>query len=197
MGMTARNRPEFWIVVMPPGTGGTSRRTAAPAAPLQKITPATLSPGAPTPDAEEGFPNSHDSLECAKCHEKDPGNLQKGLSVSFPYGSGGANSFCRRCHEGSDKSHFPRDNHPRETVTCLSCHQAHGNSPLFPALRQAYPLFLMRSADINPHGAPISIPTAARSSAYPATRTPPRPARPSPSATKAAQTASAGAATRK
>ena len=148
-------KDEFWIVVMPPGKGGAPGRTAAPPTTAPTTAPTAPSPGAPTPGAEDGFPNPHDSLECAQCHERDPGDLKKGLGASFPYGTGGANSFCRRCHEGSDKSHFPRGNRPRETVTCLSCHQAHGNTLLYPSLRQAYPLFLMRSGDINPHGGTI------------------------------------------
>jgi hypothetical protein len=143
---------DFWIVVMPPGKRGTPERTASTPTAAPTAAP---EPGAPPPGSDEGFPNPHDSLECAKCHEKDPGDLKNGLGASFSFGSGGVNSFCRRCHEGSDKSHFPQGNRPREAVTCLSCHQAHGNTLLYPALRQAYPLFLMRSSDINPHGGTI------------------------------------------
>ena len=59
------------------------------------------------------------------------------------------------CHDGVDGSHFPRGNTPRPSVTCLSCHQVHGSTLLFPALRERYPLYVIDNADVNPHGGRI------------------------------------------
>jgi len=138
----------FWIIVLPEG------RTVGILPSPGSAAPPPPAPSTRTAD-QEGFANSHDSLECTKCHEKDPGTMQSGLPDPFPYGDGGVGTFCGKCHERVDQSHFPRRNRPRKAVTCLNCHQVHGSTLLFPALREEYPRFLVESTGINPHGGTI------------------------------------------
>jgi hypothetical protein len=139
-------KKNFWIVILPEGTEG-GAVVHIPAA-------SSLAPSAGDGD-EEGFTNSHDSLECTKCHATDPGSTRGKLAEPFPFGSGGVSPFCRKCHDRVDSTHYPRGNRPRKSVTCFSCHQAHGSTLLYPALREEYSLLLIEGRDINPHGGKI------------------------------------------
>jgi hypothetical protein len=142
-------KDNFWIVVLPRGRSG----GLPPASGGDTLT--GPSPAAGGGVQEEGFANSHDSLECTSCHDKNPGTVQSGLPSPFPFEPYGVGGFCRKCHDGVDGSHFPRGNTPRPSVTCLSCHQVHGSTLLFPALRERYPLYVIDNADVNPHGGKI------------------------------------------
>ncbi len=142
-------KENFWIIVLPKGTPG-SRMVSVPSAPAPPSPPVTAGLS-----EEEGFANTHDTLECTKCHSEDPGTVKAGLPAPFPYGDAGVDAFCMTCHSGIDQSHFPRGNRPRRTISCLNCHQVHGHTLLFPALRDEYPVFLIESTDINPHGGKI------------------------------------------
>lgn len=134
----------FWIVVLPAGEG-------VPAV----HRPAKSSPRAALAEQVEGFPNSHDSLECTKCHRRNPGSVGGQLPEPFPFGSAGVSAYCLGCHQAVKGTHYPRNNRPRKSVTCLSCHQAHGSSLLFPALREDVGTILLESKDLNPHGGKI------------------------------------------
>jgi len=141
-------KDNFWIVVLPRGRSG-----GLPPAPGGGTLPRS------SPAAEgargEGFANTHDSLECTKCHDRNPGTVQSSLPSPFEYGPAGVDIFCRKCHSGVDQSHFPRGNRPRPAVTCLSCHQVHGNTLLYPSLREEYVDLLVEGTDVNPHGGNI------------------------------------------
>jgi hypothetical protein len=138
-------KENFWIIILPAGRGGGG----------VVHLPAATAPPPSAPAEDEGFPNSHDTQTCTQCHDRDPGKVQGKLTEPFPYGSAGVSAYCLECHRGVKSSHYPRNNQPRKTVTCLSCHQAHGSTLLYAALREDSPLLLIESKDINPHGGKI------------------------------------------
>jgi hypothetical protein len=132
-----------------PGAPAVIPEPKAPTAPLRETAPA------PAPGGGEGFENSHDAMDCAGCHEKPADQLRKGAATPPKFAAQGVEAFCRSCHSGVDRSHYPRGNLPRAGTTCLNCHRAHGRSLLFPALRDDFPQFLTDSTTINPHGGKV------------------------------------------
>jgi len=168
---------DFWLLVLPSNAG---RPVAAPqatkaqvqqAAPAsapspqpqpQAVVPAPTPPGpapaqpdTPAAGGSEGFENAHDALDCAGCHDKPAAELKAQPAPPARFTSQGVEAFCRTCHAGVDRSHFPRGNVPVAGTTCLSCHRAHGRSPLFPSLRDDFPKLLTDAVGINPHGGKI------------------------------------------
>ncbi len=143
------DKKDFWILILPEG------RTPPPGAVRLPPSAAAPPPSSAASVQEEGFANSHDSMECTKCHETHPGSIKGSLVKSFPFGPKGVDGFCRGCHDKTDQTHFPRANRPRATVSCTSCHLAHGSSLLYPSLRDDYPVLLVESKDLNPHGGTI------------------------------------------
>jgi hypothetical protein len=93
-------------------------------------------------------------MDCAGCHEKPADQIKKG-SAPPRFAAQGVEVFCRSCHSGTDRSHFPRGNLPRAGTTCLNCHRVHGRSLLYPALRDDFPQFLQEATEVNPHGGRI------------------------------------------
>jgi hypothetical protein len=144
---------EFWLVVPPAGAG----RPAPGAVPagLPAAKPAPAAPEAPAVGGGEGFENSHDAMDCVRCHDKPAAELKAGAATPARFASQGVEAFCRTCHEAVDRSHFPRGNVPVAGTTCLNCHRVHGRSLLFPSLRDDFPKYLTDSASLNPHGGKI------------------------------------------
>lgn len=143
-------KEDFWLLILPAGA------EKPPALGEPKKLQAPLPATAPTTTGEgEGFENSHDSMDCAGCHEKPADQIKKGSATSPKFAAQGVDTFCRSCHSGVERSHFPRGNLPRAGTTCLNCHKVHGRSLLFPALRDDFPQFLGDSIEINPHGGKI------------------------------------------
>jgi hypothetical protein len=164
---------DFWLLVFPGAKGRPAAAAPVPQVPapassvialpaLQASTPAA--PPAPrqaAPDAKavggggEGFDNSHDTLDCVGCHDKPAAELKAKGAPPARLASQGVETFCRSCHAGVDRSHFPRGNVPAAGTTCLNCHRAHGRSLLYPSLRDDFPKFLTEATGINPHGGKI------------------------------------------
>ena len=126
--------PPFWLIIFP-GDKPSKVKAAAP------------SGTRPT------FPNSHDAMECGRCHAKevsfDRSDGEEGKLVDY---SGDITAFCQRCHENIIEEHFPRGNVPGGGTSCLTCHQIHRPSYVFPALREDYYTFIRETKSINPHG---------------------------------------------
>ncbi len=151
-------KQDFWLVILPSGSGrpapevsaAASGRTDAdrPAPSAQPDTPGAMGGG-------EGFENSHDAMDCTGCHDKPADQLKPGGATPARFASQGVEAFCRSCHSGVDRSHFPRGNVPPPGTNCLSCHRTHGRSQLFPSLRDDFPQVVADSASLNPHGGRI------------------------------------------
>ncbi len=142
-----KEAPDFWLLILPGGGGGGSA-PAAPAAPPADRAAVGISGG-------EGFDNSHDAMDCAKCHDKPADQLKQGVAAPPRFAEQGVEVFCRSCHSAVDASHYPRGNVPRAGTTCLNCHRVHGRALLFPSLRDDFPTVLAESTEFNPHGGKI------------------------------------------
>jgi hypothetical protein len=144
-------KEDFWLLILPSGGERPAAAAAEPArlqAPLAETAPPSASEG-------EGFENTHDSMDCAGCHEKPAAEIKKGGPPPPKFAAQGVETFCRSCHAAVDRTHFPRGNVPRQGTTCLNCHKVHGRSLLFPSLRDEFPQFLAESVEVNPHGGKI------------------------------------------
>jgi hypothetical protein len=152
-------RQDFWLVILPPPTGRPAAGAPGVAAPPPPAARgATTRPEAAAPAVEgggEGFKNSHDAMECAACHDKTADQLKAAGAAPARFASQGGEAFCRSCHSGVDRGHFPRGNLPATGTTCLSCHRAHGRSLFFPSLRDDFQQTLAESTSLNPHGGRI------------------------------------------
>ena len=151
-------KQDFWLVILPPSSAAPAPRAPATAAPAPPAAP----PPAPLPELAaavggggEGFENSHDAQDCAGCHDKPAAELKAGAATPARFTSQGVEGFCRSCHAGVDRTHYPRGNVPAAGTTCLNCHRVHGRSLLFPSLRDDFPKFLTDSVNLNPHGGKI------------------------------------------
>jgi predicted CXXCH cytochrome family protein len=152
-------KQDFWLVILPPSSERPAPGAPGSAAPV----PPAARLSAPLPDAAaaavggggEGFENSHDALDCASCHDKPAAELKAGAATPARFTSQGVEAFCRSCHAGVDRTHYPRGNVPLAGTTCLNCHRVHGRSLLFPSLRDDFPKVLADSVDLNPHGGKI------------------------------------------
>jgi hypothetical protein len=158
-------KQDFWLVILPAPSGrpAASAASAPPApTPTPTATPEVARPAAPPPSSAseavgggEGFENSHDGMDCTRCHDKPAAELKAGAATPARFASQGVEVFCRSCHSGVDRTHYPRGNVPVAGTTCLNCHRVHGRSLLFPSLRDDFPKFLADSVSLNPHGGKI------------------------------------------
>ncbi|MHB8834874.1 MAG: hypothetical protein ACYC9Y_04105 [Candidatus Methylomirabilia bacterium] len=152
-------KQDFWLVILPAAAAVPVARAPEFASPLL---PAARPAAALPPDAAavvggggEGFENSHDAMDCAGCHDKPAAELKAGAATPERFTSQGVETFCRSCHSGVDRTHYPRGNVPTAGTTCLNCHRVHGRSLLFPSLRDDFPKVISDSATLNPHGGKI------------------------------------------
>lgn len=152
-------KQDFWLLVLPSGDERPTPAVTVPGgSPAGAGAPPPLPAAAGTPPAfggGEGFENSHDTRDCAGCHDKPAAQLKPGAATPQRFATEGVDPFCRSCHSGVDRSHYPRGNVPTAGTTCLNCHRVHGRSLLFPSLRDDFPQFLSDSTDLNPHGGRI------------------------------------------
>jgi len=140
-------KQDFWLVILPPSSAG-------PVSPAPEGAPPPL-PAAAVGGGDEGFENPHDAMDCVGCHDKPAAELKAGAATPARFTSQGVETFCRTCHSGVDRTHYPRGNVPAAGTTCLNCHRVHGRSLLFPSLRDDFPKVLADSVNLNPHGGKI------------------------------------------
>jgi hypothetical protein len=127
--------PAFWLMLFPG-----RQKTLESAAP-------------PASETRASSGNPHDGMDCGDCHRgKVRFGQTTGAEKDLVDKGGDISDFCSRCHDDIVAEHFPRNNIPLGSTTCLSCHLVHGSSGVPPLLRADFYTFIRETTQVNPHG---------------------------------------------